>query len=256
MHHCKIFTVSLLLAFLSVGTASGDQERNGDETLAKEVEKSLPDAQAFAEKLRKAIEAANGGAETFRKQVDASLTRLNDHFGRQAFEPSDTPPDFDLDRLLEKTVPAVAGAIHPESGAGGLPPLMVMVGLSMPDDSLEALLRDVSAVGGQVVLRGFHDGSLPATAARLGSFVDNDNRGGVSIDPRLFETFNIKAVPVFIVPAGPLGDCNTPGCSPAAPPHDRISGNISLRYALETLSGNGDHKAIAANWLKRLDGGQ
>ena len=246
-----LLILSVLAIAGSVELVSGEQAYN--EKLKQAVEQALPDAEAFAQKLRAAIKAANAQAVTVKKQANAQVRRYEDQLG--VLGPDNSPrnsDDFDLDRLLNQNVPVFAEAR--DASFNSIPPLLVMVSLSMPDDSLKALIRDVGAVGGQVILRGFHEGSLKATAARLQTLVIKD-RGGVGIDPRLFQTFNVKAVPTFIMPAGPIGECNTPGCIPAAPAHDRISGNITLRYALETLRSDGvKARTRSAQYLKRLGG--
>jgi conjugal transfer pilus assembly protein TrbC len=248
-----LLILSVLAIALTVEPVSGEQAYN--EKLRQAVEKALPEAEAFAQKLRAAIKAANAQAVTVKKQANAQVRRYEDQLEVLG---SDNSPsyseDFDLDRLLNQNVPVFADAR--DASFSQIPPLLVMVSLSMPDESLKALIRDVGAVGGQVILRGFHEGSLKATAARLQTLVIKDSdKSGVGIDPRLFQTFNVKAVPTFIMPAGPIGECNTPGCIPAAPPHDRISGNVTLRYALETLRSDGvKAKSRSAQYLKRLGG--
>jgi len=246
---------SVLTIALSVVPASGEQSYN--ENLKQAVEKALPEAEAFAEKLRAAIKAANAQAVTVKKQANAQVRRYEDQLGAQGPDNSLRNSDeFDLDRLLNQNVPVFAEAR--DASFNSISPLLVMVSLSMPDESLKVLIRDVGAVGGQVILRGFHEGSLKATAARLQTLVIKDSdKSGVGIDPRLFQTFNVKAVPTFIMPEGPIGECNTSGCIPMAPAHDRISGNITLRYALETLRSDGmQAKSRSAIYLKRLERSQ
>lgn len=235
----------------SITPVSGEPKQN--EKLKQAVEQALPDAEAFARKLRAAIKAANAQAVNL---AERSGARLRDY--EKGFKPS-VPGEgtgFDLDRLLNQNVPVFGEAR--DIGFNSIPPLLVMASLSMPDESLKALIRDVGAVGGRVILRGFYEGSLKATAARLQSLIVKDSdKSGVGIDPRLFQTFNVTAVPTFVIPAGSIGECNTPGCIPAAPPHDRISGNITLRYALETLRSDGvQAKLRSAQYLKRLGGSQ
>ncbi len=245
-----LLMLSVLAIAVLVEPVFGEQAYN--EKLKQAVEQALPDAEAFAQKLRAAIKAANAQAVTVKKQANAQVRRYEDQLGVPG---SDNPSkSFDLDRLLNQNVPVFAEAR--DASFNSIPPLLVMVSLSMPDDSLKALIRDVGAVGGQVIMRGFHEGSLKATAARLQTLVIKDSdKSGVGIDPRLFQTFDVKAVPTFIMPAGPIGECNTPGCIPAAPVHDRISGNITLRYALETLRSDGvKAKSRSAQYLKRLGG--
>ncbi|MCF6196997.1 MAG: type-F conjugative transfer system pilin assembly protein TrbC [Emcibacter sp.] len=247
-----LLITSFLAIMLSSAPASAEQEQT--DSLKQAVEKALPEADAFARKLRTAIDAANAQAVMVKKRAGTRLQHYEKQLGLQG--PGSLPANsgnFDLDRLLNQNIPAFAEARN--ASLDNIPPLLVMVSLSMPDESLKALIQDVGAIGGQVILRGFYEGSLKATAARLQTLVNKDSdRSGVGIDPRLFQTFDVKVVPTFIVPTGPLGECNTAGCVPAAPVHDRISGNITLRYALETLHSDGTQaKSRSAVYLKRLE---
>ena len=255
MKHHKIFDLlaPLMALVLSGETVHGQQVNDNQDKLKQAVEQALPEAAAFAQKLRVAIKAANAQAAHL---VEQSNARLRDYEKALKSSVTGEGTGFDLDRLLNQNVPAFGEAR--DAGFNIIPPLLVMASLSMPDESLKALIHDVGAVGGRVILRGFYEGSLKATAARLQSLVEKDSdKSGVGIDPRLFQTFNVTAVPTFVIPGGPIGECNTPGCIPAAPPHDRISGNITLRYALETLRSDGvQAKLRSAQYLKRLGGFQ
>ena len=50
--------------------------------------------------------------------------------------------------------------------------------------------------------------------------------------------------------------CDGFACKTVTPPHDRMSGNVTVRYALETFAtGGGPGARIAATALKQLDKG-
>lgn len=249
-----ILVASLWTAF-AVTSAGNAQE--ADEELRKEIERTLPEADAFARKLRDAIEAASREAEAAKAGGQMNVGRFEAAPGDQA---AGNGQGFDIDRILAEQVPAFADARQAQINQ--IPPLLVMASLAMPDDSLRALMRDVNAVGGQVVLRGFLEGSVPATAARIAALIGDSENGskdasGMIVDPRLFRIFSVGAVPAFVIPAGPLGICDEPGCTAPPPPHDRISGNITLRYALERIAGEGEHANERARaYLERLDAKQ
>ena len=70
---------------------------------------------------------------------------------------------------------------------------------------------------------------------------------GVAIDPRLFRLFGIERVPAVVVVPGGVPPCASRGCADdAPPPHDRITGNIGLIAALETIAAEGDAGRDAA----------
>ena len=79
---------------------------------------------------------------------------------------------------------------------------------------------------------------------------------GVAIDPRLFRLFGIERVPALVVVPGGVPPCRSPGCSDdPAPPHDRVTGNIGLAAALETIAAEGSAgRDVARRRLARLRG--
>lgn len=128
-------------------------------------------------------------------------------------------------------------------------PLMIFVSASIPKSSLKDLMVQAQQVGGILVFRGVI-GSIRNTQQFLGSLA-KENVSAV-IDPRLFDIFQVKVVPTFVVLAKRPGDCDGSDCN-TTPLHDRISGNITLHYALEKISeGDGNAKEIAKKFLVRM----
>jgi conjugal transfer pilus assembly protein TrbC len=94
-------------------------------------------------------------------------------------------------------------------------------------------------------------GSFQQTLVRAKQVFDEESVGGVAIDPNVFRAFNIQAVPTFIAAKSPVQPCGAGiDCVPAAPDHDRVSGNITLGAALQALrdaQGVGTGAASAAS---------
>lgn len=111
--------------------------------------------------------------------------------------------------------------------------LFAFVSLSMPKDSLKQIISQVKKVGGRVVIRGF-SGSIKETVKQLNGL------GQVSIDPKLFKEFEVKAVPVFVVSDDKSG-------------YDIAAGNVSLDFVLREFAKSGDSKGIAAQYLSKLE---
>jgi conjugal transfer pilus assembly protein TrbC len=104
--------------------------------------------------------------------------------------------------------------------------------------------------GGVMVFRGLIGGTLRNTQQFLGELA-KENVSAI-IDPRLFEVFNVELVPTFVVLAKPSQDCEESSCN-FTPSHDRITGNITLNYAIEQFAdGQGDAKSQAAKILVKL----
>jgi len=130
--------------------------------------------------------------------------------------------------------------------------LLIFISSSMPKESLTALDEQAKRAGGLLVLRGLINGSFKDTAAYITSLSDK----GISaiIDPRLFAMFNVGAVPTFVLKPDDSNPCFDDKCH-YTPIHDRVSGNITLEYALELISQNGaTAKDVASSYLINLRG--
>ena len=124
----------------------------------------------------------------------------------------------------------------------------VAVSFSMPPADLRRLGRDAHKAGATLVIRGLVRGSFKETLLAAKRVFDEDSLGGIAIDPNVFRAFDIRAVPTFIAAAGPVQPCAKGlECTPLAPRHDRLSGNITLGEALRLLGTSGEAGAAAAN---------
>lgn len=99
--------------------------------------------------------------------------------------------------------------------------IYVFVSLSMPKESLKQLLQDAKQYNAVLLLRGLKNNSFRETAAWMQS-LGKDVQEGMEINPELFETYQIKQVPVFVLVKE---DKEV----------RRLSGNVSLAFASEKL---------------------
>ncbi len=97
----------------------------------------------------------------------------------------------------------------------------------MNDAALKAYDLDLRKIGGRLVIRGLIDDSFLKTANRLKHLGIE-----VDIDPTVFEAFKVERVPAFIHAKGRPGAYDTI--------HDRMTGNVSVLYALEEFEHAGD----------------
>lgn len=118
------------------------------------------------------------------------------------------------------------------------PRLLVFVSFSMPVQTLKALGSQVNAVDGNLVLRGLVKGSFKETAEKLKELQEE-----ILIDPTLFESYGISSVPTFVLRSESRRKIKDGS-------YDRLSGNVSLEYALEQFASKGDQ--IAVQLLKGL----
>lgn len=100
---------------------------------------------------------------------------------------------------------------------------------------------------GVLVFRGLPEGSFHRLA-KLVSDISGDNAEGIAmqIDDEAFKAFDIKCVPTIVLSKPPsIFSDQVKGGS-----FDKISGNITIKYALEVFAKEGDLKTNAREVLK------
>jgi conjugal transfer pilus assembly protein TrbC len=198
---------------------------------------------------------ARARAQGVMEEADASARAGQTHgknYAQAAISAAKQPSQdiFDFDRMVVD-----AGAMA-KSELGEAPRFIAFASLSMPPAALKQMIRDVNAAGGVVALRGFPAGSAKVLTEALGKVaLDQDELGSVGIDPRLFRAFNVTAVPTYVVASTDFDLCDGFDCQTQVPPHDRLSGNVTADFALETIArGGGPAARIAPHYLVRLKG--
>ena len=126
--------------------------------------------------------------------------------------------------------------------------IFALASFSMPEASLNALLADAAQLKVPVVFRGFVNNSVMDTQkALVRVFGDLQSAQGFLIDPTVFRRFDVAVVPTFIGVGKDFDLCTTSGCvGDPSPAHDRLSGNVTLPFALRTIAQNGDVASEAA----------
>lgn len=138
----------------------------------------------------------------------------------------------------------------PRSG----PMLVAFASLSIPEASLKRMIGDVTRAGGVVVFRGFPSGSPLRFAGAMQRLIAPQQAANVLIDPRLFRAFAIDAVPAYVVVSSDYTPCDTLACISPVPPFDRLSGNVTTRFALESfVAAQGPGAGVARAALARLE---
>lgn len=202
------------------------------------------DARAFADEVTRRGEALRDEALLTRRAAQTNQLRTpTPRVGKPA------PGIFDFDQMV-----ADAGTARAGPGAANGPRFIAFASMSMPVPALRAMIRDVSDAGGVVALRGFQNNSVRAFGAALAKVVDKgQSTKAIGIDPRLFRAFGITAVPVYVVTTNDVALCEGFSCKTQLPPHDRIDGNVTAGFALETFRLGGGPGSIAARvYFKRL----
>lgn len=200
------------------------------------------DAQSFVDEIRKRSDSV---ASEARETVASGEANHQQYTAAQGAASNAS----ELDRMM--------ASVSGKSAGGDAPQFIVFASLSMPPESLKPLIRDTSKAGGAVVFQGFPGNSVRAFQQGIVKVVDEGQETkSIGIDPRLFRAFGITTVPAFVVVTSDFDVCDGFACKTVTPPHDRMSGNVTVRYALETFAGGGGPGArLAATALKNLGGG-
>ncbi len=197
-----------------------------------EAAKHAADAEALASQVRARAEAARADARTVVPQAEANGARYVDAV--MAMPGRDSGKAFDFDRLI-----AEANS-EDRSRLAESPRFIAFASTSMPAASLKAMLADVPKAGGVVVFRGFPQNNMKLFAQKLVEAAGSREAvGAAGVDPRLFRAFGIEAVPAYVLVSSDFDLCDGFDCDTQLPPHDRMSGNVTARYALESFAGGG-----------------
>lgn len=117
--------------------------------------------------------------------------------------------------------------------------LKVFVSFSMPDTALLSFSKALEKTGGTLVFRGLPENSFQEFAQKILELKKQGMGAQVSVDPESFEKFQIKNVPTI--------------CLNGNEGMDKISGNVSLQYALSSFSEKGETKEKARELLQQLE---
>ena len=201
------------------------------------------DAQAFAEQVRTRGDAFREEAVVVRDKGTANMVSL-----AKADLPTNGDGALDFDEIIQGASQNVS------STKGDAPQFIVFASLSMPPASLRQLIADTAKAGGVVVFRGFPNNSMKQFSEMLGKVVtDKDQLSNVGIDPRLFRAFDVQAVPTYVAVSSDFNMCAGLNCKTTVPPYDRITGNVSVRYVLDTfVEARGHSAGIASVALRNL----
>lgn len=237
------------LAVLAAVSGATAQSINGLdlEAIRSRSKADTEELEALVATAMKRAEAQSGAAEQVRTDVKQRSRQWQD---ARAAGPQDGTVDFAA--ILDG---AAANARVP-MGEGPL--LIVFASLSMPQASLQNLVRDTTRAGGLVVFRGFPQNSAKVfTKGLLRVIRSEQEEAHIAIDPRLFRAFHVAAAPTFVVAQGGYELCDGLDCTSAVPAHARMTGNVSLAYALESFAAAHEPSAaIARLALDQLEKGQ
>lgn len=126
--------------------------------------------------------------------------------------------------------------------------LFIFISSSMPESSIKNYIKAAQQTGARLVLNGLIDNDLPKTLKTISQWGEKDNFfEHILIDPIAYERFAIKQVPTIVLTQADYPCPGTTECIMVS--IDRISGDISLDFALREFAQEGDLKNEAKHYL-------
>ncbi len=122
---------------------------------------------------------------------------------------------------------AKMGSDIPKARYQGDSGLYILVSLSLPDKTLKTLSQQAKDLGANLVIQGLVNNSFKETQKRM-----RELSIPIDIDPTLFERFDVKRIPTFVLTEIKDGDIQGP--------YDKVTGNVSVRSALELFAIEGE----------------
>lgn len=236
------FGITALLATAGLSALAQTVDGLDVQTVKKRAADLAAEAQAFVDQVK-------DRGDEFRQE--AKVVRKSGMDNMQRVAATDLPkgPDgkIDFDELVQ------GAAKNANVPGGDAPQFIVFASLSMPPASLKQLIAGTAKAGGVVVFRGFPNNSAKEFVSRLGKIVQKDDMPNIGIDPRLFRAFNVQAVPTYVAVSSTFDLCAGFSCETKVPPHDRMEGNVTVDFALNTFAeANGPGARIASVALANL----
>jgi len=127
------------------------------------------------------------------------------------------------------------------------PALQIFVSSSMPKSLLRDYAKEASIFGGVLVFRGLPKGSMIKLTELVRDISDEDYPAAMQIDDESFAMYGVDSVPAIILSQNEgFGQVER-----QIPKHDKIYGNVPIRYALESFAKSGNLADKAAQILEK-----
>ena len=121
----------------------------------------------------------------------------------------------------------------------------IFVSFSLDKQNLHQLMELAKKYQATLVLRGLKNNSFKQTASFLQELKIKEDSPGFSIDPILFQTYEVTEVPSYVL----VRERTCPPDQSCKKIYDKITGNITARFALENFSKAGDLQSEASQLL-------
>lgn len=131
--------------------------------------------------------------------------------------------------------------------------LMIFASFTMPKESLKRLVHQANMLGASVIMRGFKDNTIKATALAIREL--GEHGGNVVINPNSFVKYQIQAVPTVVLTKAATQEQVDASGHALASSFVAVPGDASLDYSLAEIVRMEPKFAEEANrYLKQLGG--
>ena len=121
----------------------------------------------------------------------------------------------------------------------------IFASLGLSDNILKQMFEYAKAYNGVIVLRGIEDNSFIKTSNHIQMVAKTEEEAAIIIDPTLFKKFQITQVPTYVLAKTKV----CPAGVSCASSFDKITGNITPKFALEKFAEKGDLSQEAQSLL-------
>ncbi len=134
----------------------------------------------------------------------------------------------DMKKGAHKTIQNLKKSIKGEKTSDG--EVLVFVSWSMPEVAIKQWMSEAGNFDASINVQGLIAEDFPKSIAKMQKFVEeNNNEGGINIDPELFDKYDIKKVPAVVVRKYDSSDS----------PFDMVYGTSTIKEALKIIGEEG-----------------
>lgn len=248
-----IFTVAMLAAVVSSAWAQTTVPTGSPLEIEKQrielQRKKLFDASNPATQPKAFVLPSTAAMQTEMQKVEVQRKDVFDPNNPATKNAKNSFPNIATPETSGVDIQALAKRYEKRADARKVDDLMIFVSFTMPPESLKRVVAQAYKVGGTVVLNGFKDNSLKATALAIKGL--GEASGNVVINPNAFTKYKVKSVPaVVLAKADSLEQIDPDGCAlPDA--YVSVAGDVSLDYSLEQMAQRDPKFAELANRYNR-----
>lgn len=177
------------------------------------------------------------------KQLEAEKLLEADWFKETLRESISKSEDIDLSEIKERNEQILKGS-KPCFSQGSVKEqyeTLVFISFSAPISLWKEYSESLERVGGAFAVRGLPDDSFKSFAQAMESLRKQGVRAPIVLNPKLFEKYQVDSYPEIVLTDGEH--------------FDKVAGSVTLSYALETFSKQGDSDN-AGEILQKLKGNQ